>query len=71
MILYTMMPQELIFPEDANVWNKIEMLNVKGVPVLAEQLDEGYRITRILSSNPFDYLNPELAPGNVIRHFGP
>ena len=47
------------------------MLNVKGVPVLAEQLDEGYRITRILSSNPFDYLNPELAPGNVIRHFGP
>ncbi|GER65682.1 hypothetical protein BpJC7_02910 [Weizmannia acidilactici] len=69
MILHTMMPHELMFPEEAG-FSHFETLNVQGVPVLAEQLDEGYRIVRILSTNPYDFLRPGLAPGNVVRHAG-
>ncbi|WP_018660165.1 YlzJ-like family protein [Heyndrickxia acidiproducens] len=70
MILYTLMPQELIFPEDPAVYSKFEAVQYQGVPILAEQMEEGYRIVRILSSNPYDFLHPDLAPGNVISHSG-
>ncbi|MBM4763908.1 YlzJ-like family protein [Bacillus sp. B15-48] len=67
MILYTMMPQELIFPEQENQDESQLMLNYKGIQVLAEQEDaRSYRIVRVMSTDPSHYLNPDYTPGTKI-----
>ncbi|KHD86553.1 YlzJ-like family protein [Heyndrickxia ginsengihumi] len=68
MILHTMMPKEMIFPTDSLEFTKQEMIAYNGVPILAEQVEQGYRIIRILSSNPNDYLQAELMPGTLLNH---
>jgi hypothetical protein len=67
MILYTMMPEEMIFPVENHENASPQMLNYNGVPVLAEQSEGGsYHIVRILSTDPSHFLNPDCAPGTKI-----
>ena len=67
MILYTTMPQELIFPTDEAVFQKQTIVDVKGVSVLVNEERPGeHYVVRILSSNPADYLNEQLYPGQKI-----
>lgn len=67
MILYTMMPEELIFPVENHENPSPLMMNYNGVPVLAEPADGGsYRIVRILSTDPSHFLKPDCAPGSKI-----
>lgn len=59
------MPLEAIFPKDyAVIYEDIEFLGVK-MSVEKISADE-YRIVRILSTNPEDYLKNEIQPGQVI-----
>jgi len=69
MILYTMMPQDLVFPpeEERQQSTGQMMMNYKGVPVLAEQVDAmNYQIIRVMSTDPSHYLNTDCAPGTKI-----
>jgi hypothetical protein len=67
MILYTMMPEEMIFPAENQENASPLMMNYNGVPVLAEMADGGsYRIVRILSTDPSHFLKPDCAPGTKI-----
>ena len=67
MILYTMMPSELIFPPEEVEQSKQQLISYQGISMLVEQTDsEHVQIVRILSSDPQHYLNQELCPGSKI-----
>ena len=68
MILYTMMPQELVYPPEEQKQSTGQMMvNYKGVPVLDEQVDAmNYQIIRVMSTDPSHYLNSDCAPGTKI-----
>lgn len=67
MILYTMMPQELIFPDNLEDYGKQKMVNYEGIPLLVEMTDNHqYRVLRILSSDPVHFLDSRCEPGSYI-----
>lgn len=69
MILYTPMQLELVLEGfDTTKYPDYEEKNIEGVPVLVEDAGFGRkRIVKLLSTNPFDYLKPELLPGSLIE----
>jgi hypothetical protein len=67
MILYTMMPHELIFPYNPENTTKQQMVTYQGIPLLVEFSDlENVHVLRILSSDPQHYLNDQVYPGAKI-----
>ena len=69
MILYTAMPQELIFQTDEREYEKQSIINYEGIPLLVE-LDDNhdYRVVRVMSSNPLDYLDTRCCPGTILSN---
>jgi hypothetical protein len=67
MILYTMMPSELIFPSEQVEESKQKLITYQGVSMLVEHTASDYvQVVRILSSDPQHYLNEQLCPGAKI-----
>lgn len=67
MILYTMMPHELIFPAEPDSVNRQQMVSYQGVSLIVEPADQNnVQVVRILSSDPNHYLDERLAPGTKI-----
>lgn len=67
MILYTMMPHELIYPNDEYDFGKQMEITHDGIPLMVERTEDAdYRIIRILSSNPAHYLDSRYMPGAKI-----
>ncbi|PLS06573.1 YlzJ-like family protein [Neobacillus cucumis] len=67
MILYTMMPNELIFPTEMEAESKQKMITYQGVQMLVEPTDsEHVQVVRILSTDPQHYMNDQLCPGAKI-----
>jgi hypothetical protein len=67
MLLYTPLPIDMIM-EGYDSEINLEEITYKGVTMQAQPLDnKTYKIIRIISSNPYDYLRPELQPGNIIE----
>lgn len=67
MILYTMMPHELVYPTDESEFGKQKMITRDGVPLLVEQMEGSeYRIIRNMSTDPSHYLNSQYEPGSKI-----
>ncbi|HJV17709.1 MAG TPA: YlzJ-like family protein [Bacillales bacterium] len=67
MILYTMMPQELIFPYDTEDYKKQRIIMYQGVPLIVQQVDhESVEVLRIISSDPKHFLDERYAPGTKI-----
>ncbi|HLO12381.1 MAG TPA: YlzJ-like family protein [Pseudoneobacillus sp.] len=67
MILYTMMPYELIYPTDTAEYDKQMMVQYDGIPLLVEQLeDNSYQVLRIMSSDPKHFLDNRYFPGSKI-----
>lgn len=65
-MMHTVMPMEVIFPITESAISLKEM-PFNGVNLLVEQLPNGRnRIERIISSNPMDFLNPQMQPGATI-----
>jgi hypothetical protein len=65
MILYTIMPEELIYPLDEAVYAKQKIVNYNGVEMVVESCgDSGHSVVRVLSSNPQHYLQYE--PGQKL-----
>lgn len=67
MIMYTIVPQELLFQAEQSVSNSHSAIQVNGVPMLVQQNgDQSCEIVRLLSSNPQHYLDSQYAPGQKI-----
>lgn len=70
MILYTLMPYELVFPQETDNFPKQTTIMYQGVPVLVEHIDpQTLKIVRVLSSDPRHYLNEQVSPGAKISLF--
>ena len=69
MILYTTMPQELIFQTDELEYSKQTMIDYEGIPLLVE-MDENkdFRVIRIMSSDPSHYLDERYGPGTILSN---
>ncbi|WP_453996844.1 YlzJ-like family protein [Bacillus nitroreducens] len=68
MILYTMMPQELIYPQTEMEASNFKYVDVDGVSLAVSQGSNGeYTIERVMSTNPQHYLDGKYAPGQKIR----
>lgn len=70
MLLYTIIPMETIFESETDNWegshNEIEMVQGRA-SLLVQSLPGGkYKVTRIISTDPQDYLRPEWQPGTII-----
>lgn len=70
MILYTIVPNNYIFSCNNSVDSEDNFSNefkqTKFGRIEGKRCDEGFRINRLISTNPLDYLNPDYYPGNII-----
>ncbi len=67
MILYTTMPEALIFPTDATEYERQKIVSYEGIPVLVD-MGEGRECTviRVMSSDPGHFMNEQCSPGTKI-----
>lgn len=69
MILYTTLPEELIFAELENK-RQFREVEIGGVKLLVESTsDGGGQIVQVLSTNPGDFLNPDFQPGQPVKFY--
>lgn len=67
MILYTMMPYELIFSNENQALENQKVVTYQGVQMLVEFTDPlSFQIVRVLSSDPMHYLDGRFSPGTKI-----
>ncbi|WML39110.1 YlzJ-like family protein [Neobacillus sp. OS1-2] len=67
MILYTIMPNELVFPYEAETTSKQQTMTYQGIPLLVECADpQNVQVLRILSSDPQHFMNDQIYPGAKI-----
>ncbi|CEH29368.1 hypothetical protein AM501_20375 [Aneurinibacillus migulanus] len=71
MIIYSTLPMEIIFQnEDAAAYDNME-IQMNGMTMLVQPCGNNEaRIVRLISPNPYDYMNPAYTPGRRI-HFRP
>jgi hypothetical protein len=67
MILYTTVPQELVFPTEQDTFSQQTMVEWQGIPLLVEQSEQQYRVVRVMSSDPAHYLNEQICPGQYLQ----
>ena len=68
MILYTIVPHELIFEAEQEFSNNQENFYYKGIMVTVERMAlNRYKIVNILSTDPKAYLIDEIQPGKMIE----
>lgn len=70
MIIWTVFPEEMVLKNTLEEGvPQYEEIEYGGTKVMVEGISPSqYRIVRILSSNPQDYLRPELQPGAVFTY---
>ncbi|WP_371371197.1 YlzJ-like family protein [Sporomusa aerivorans] len=70
MVLWTIMPVEMIFQQEAEEsQNNYEEVEYAGAKVMVERInDNKCRIVRIISSNPMDYLRDDIQPGVCLTY---
>ncbi|HET7629113.1 MAG TPA: YlzJ-like family protein [Bacillales bacterium] len=70
MILHTVLPDYVIMPEEDEVDESLKNLRYVefgGRRLLVEPSStDGYKIVRLFSTDPQDYLNVRFQPGNII-----
>lgn len=65
MILYTIMPEEVLYPTDETVFTKQRLVNYGGCDLVVEATPGNeYTVVRILSSDPQHYL--QYQPGQKV-----
>lgn len=69
MILYTIMPAELVFQEQTNKTKpRYSIAEYRGEKLLVEHIqDDSYEIKQLLSTCPYSFLNPAFQPGSIVR----
>ncbi|NLA59171.1 MAG: hypothetical protein GX855_09775 [Firmicutes bacterium] len=67
-MMWTIIPPEVVWEGVEEKPKDIMELEWQGVQMLVEPLQFGQgRIVRLLSTDPKDFLRPELAPGSIIN----
>jgi hypothetical protein len=67
MILYTIMPQEQIFPAADDVYSSVIPISYKGIELMATRsAPNAYRVDRIVSTDPAHYMDDTIQPGSYI-----
>lgn len=67
MILYTMMPHDLVFPPEPDSYGKQQTVSFRGIPLLVEHADpQNVQVIRILSSDPQHFMDEKICPGAKI-----
>lgn len=67
MILYTMMPHELVFPYEPDVNQNQQIVSYQGIPLLVELSDgQNAHIIRVLSTDPQHFMDERICPGAKI-----
>ncbi|MDT8858968.1 YlzJ-like family protein [Alkalihalobacillus sp. MEB130] len=68
MILYTMMPHEMVFPEDDQQYTSQQVISCEAGHLVVEQINHSqYRVVRLISGNVMNYLDEKYAPGSIIQ----
>ncbi|MDI3540703.1 hypothetical protein H0A61_02588 [Koleobacter methoxysyntrophicus] len=68
MIYYAAIPIELVFENIENNYPNFQEIDYNGVKLIVEPFKfNSWKIVRIISSNPYDYMNPLYQPGNIIN----
>jgi hypothetical protein len=68
MVLYTPMPLEVVLEGiDAVTPLEFQEIEYKGITMLVSPEQQMYRIQRVISTDPQDYINPDFQPGNLIK----
>ena len=67
MILHTIVPPELIFPVGEESFSIQQHHSWNGIPLIVEQSGQMYKVIRVMSSDPADYLRSEIHPGALIE----
>lgn len=67
MMLYTVMPLEVIFQEEEENGG-YRSVNIGGVELEVEEISPGRgKIVRVISTDPCVFLNPSLQPGTQVQ----
>jgi hypothetical protein len=67
MILYTMMPEELVFPTNESEFGNQRYVELNGVSMLVNELSpQCCEIVRIVSTDPQHYLDAQYYPGQRV-----
>lgn len=67
MVLWTIMPDEVLFAQDYSP--VLEEVELAGTRMMVEKTaGDGYRVVRILSTDPQDYLRHDIQPGTVFHN---
>ncbi|MBB6452865.1 hypothetical protein HNQ94_001311 [Salirhabdus euzebyi] len=70
MILYTPLSEHDIFPDEEQEFESHKWYSYQGKMLKLKDLSDGsYEIVQMASTNPNDYLDQQLCPGNKIRLF--
>lgn len=70
MFMHTIVPIDIVF-DGLDKLNQIQynVVNYKGVKMEVQHIkNDEYKIVRLISSDPNDYLNKMLNPGEVIKY---
>ncbi|HEY3423166.1 MAG TPA: YlzJ-like family protein [Negativicutes bacterium] len=69
MILWTVMPLEAVMGNVDNAAPPYEEMQYAGMKIVIEKIDSAQcRIVRLMTTDPQDYLRPELQPGTVLTY---
>lgn len=70
MILYTIYPLEMVLSEEDEEQSRDVEIRTGSVSLMCQSMPGGeMKITRIISTNPQDYLNPEWQPGKTLTRY--
>ncbi|MGE5507072.1 MAG: YlzJ-like family protein [Chitinophagales bacterium] len=68
-VLYTVVPPEDLWEDEGPGAGEPQLVvsAVNGVPVLARRTSGGEVLERVLTTNPYVFLDPAFAPGRALR----
>ncbi len=73
MVLWTIMPIETVLENDSIKKEQLDskMIDYHGRHLLVETISETQcRIIRLISTDPYDYLDPIYQPGSILNYKG-
>lgn len=66
MVLYTIIPEEIVFQSNEEISASQEII-YNGKRILVQPIDfKSFRIVQLISSDPSDYLLTDFQPGSVV-----
>lgn len=69
MIIYTTVPPEIVFAERQETKPQSKYILFNGTALEVTSAAEGqYKVNRVISTCPEDYLDPQIKPGMVIEY---